>query len=101
MNHYLKSPDSNSEILGNTINFEEIINSLDYLTVEQKSVIAQKIFGNECGLAVVLDNTSLINESVVIPVNGTSDQMAKELKSLSHDALAELLWAIGSCLKPQ
>jgi hypothetical protein len=98
MNHYLKSPDSNSEILGNTIGFEEIVNSLDYLTVEQKAVIAQKIFGNECGLAVVLESPNLINQSA-IQAKGNCAQMVKELESLPGDALAELLWAIGCCIR--
>ncbi|MCT7975257.1 hypothetical protein [Laspinema olomoucense] len=100
MNHYLKSPDSNCEILGNTINFDEIVNSIDYLTIEQKALIAQKIVGDECGLSVVLNSPSLINQSA-IQVNGNPHQMVKELKSLSGDALAELLWAIGCCIKQQ
>ncbi|MCT7968974.1 hypothetical protein NG799_21925 [Laspinema sp. D1] len=98
MNHYLKSRDFNSEILGNTIGFEEIVNSLDYLTIEQKAVIAQKIVGNECGLSVVVNSPDLINQSA-IQVNGNSEEMLKDLKSLPNDALAELLWAIGCCIR--
>lgn len=74
---------------------DEILKEINALAPDDRVQVAQKLLGHDHGLTVVLGGHNVINNSFVLQLNGSVDEISNQLKELPAETLEELLKAIA------
>ena len=81
-------------------NFDEISKYVDSLPLEQKAELAKKVLGNNPGV-VIIGGNNMISNSNVLQLNGSAEEISKQLSNLSPEVFEELVRAIALNIKKE
>ena len=80
--------------------FDTLLSTITRLGENKKQKLAQKLLGGEASpFTVIIGGNNVINNNTAILVNGSVEDLAKQLSSLDIDTVSKLLEAIAIYMK--
>lgn len=80
------------------MDFEDVVERVDQLPVEQRAELAKKLLGHNPGV-IIIGGNNMISNSNVLQLNGSAEDISQQLKNVSPEVLEELLKAIAMNIK--
>ncbi|NJN12218.1 MAG: hypothetical protein HC836_48330 [Richelia sp. RM2_1_2] len=80
------------------VEFDEFAKRVEELPLEQRMELAQRAMGRNPGI-VILGGNNMISNSNVLQLNGSAEDISKQLKEISPEVIEELLRAIALDMK--
>ncbi|MEM7555206.1 MAG: hypothetical protein AAF378_14105 [Cyanobacteria bacterium P01_A01_bin.84] len=77
------------------VEYDEVSKYIEGLPLEQKQELAQKIGNSNPGGIIIIGGNNMISNSNVLQLNGSAEEISKQLKNISPEVLAELVKAIA------
>ncbi|WP_414623820.1 hypothetical protein [Calothrix sp. CCY 0018] len=81
------------------VEFDEFAKRIEELPLEQRMEIAQRAMGSNPGGIVIIGGNNMISNSNVLQLNGTAEDISKQISNLSPEVFEELLRAIALDMK--
>lgn len=74
--------------------FEDVVEQVDQLPVEQRTELARRLLGHGERI-IIIGGNNMISNSNVLQLNGSAEEISKQLKNVSPEILEELVKAIA------